>query len=136
MEINCKLAKFLNDAHKLSQCNILLTDKSKFIFTSLCFKNDIFIGKNISKDLTNLTKFFIADSNFSYTSIPAENPCISLIGNECINYTAQIILPIFHEKLDGLLVFFSTDRNYLESNLRFARTTKYFTERLSINCNM
>lgn len=136
MEINSKLTNFLNDAHKLSQCNILLTDKSKFIFTSLCFENDIFIRKNISNDLINLTKLFIDDSNFAYTTISGENCCIPLLGNESINYTAQMILPIFHKELDGFLVFFSTDRKYLESNLRFARTTQHFTEKLSDDCNM
>lgn len=132
MEINFKLTNFLNDAHKLSQCNILLADKNKFIFTSLCSKGDIFIGRNIGNDILRLTNLFVKDPNFSYTTIYNENPYISLLGNETINYTAQIILPIFHEKLDGFLVFFSTDRKYLVSNLRFAKTTKYFTEKLSI----
>ena len=131
MKINDTLTKFLNDSQKLSQCNILLSDTNRFIFTSLCFKNDIFIDKPISNDLNGLKKLFIQDYSFSYTTISSEHSCISLIGNESINYTAQIILPIFHESLDGFLIFFSTDRKYLESNLRYARTTQYFTQKLS-----
>lgn len=136
MEITTKLKSFLNDAHKLSQCNILLSDLNTFVFTSLCFEDDIFINQNISLDLLGVAKTFAKNSDSSYTTISDKNPCMKLIGNEDINYTAQIVLPIVHNELDGLLVFFSTDRNYLESNLRFARTTKYFTEKLTNFSNL
>lgn len=132
MKINNKLIDFLNDAGKLSHCNILLTNEEKFVFSHMYYEEDVFTNKHISNDLKKILKFCINDKSFTYTTISPSNPCIKLIESDNINYTAEMILPIFTDKLDGLLIFFSTDRKYLESNLRFAKTTKYFTEKLSI----
>lgn len=132
MKIDNKLIDFLNDAGKLSHCNILLTDMENFVFSHMYYEEDIFINKNISNDLKHMLHVCSNEPDFAYTTISPSNPCIKLVENEHINYTAQIILPVFSDKLVGLLVFFSTDRKYLESNLRFAKTTKYFTEKLCV----
>lgn len=127
MKINDSLITFLNNSRTLSHCSILLSDTSKFIFTALYFENDIFIDKKISNDLKNL----FMNNYECYTTISSNNPCIKLVEDDNIKYTSQIILPIIHDTFDGILIFFSTDKNYLESNLKFAQTTKYFIEKLS-----
>ena len=58
--------------------------------------------------------------------------CIPIIQNDTNNYYSQIILPICHsDKLDGILIFYRKDRNYIPSSAKSAITTKEFTEKLS-----
>ncbi len=132
MNLNDKLIQFLNDAHILSNCSILLSNRDIFIYSALCSENDIFTNSNISEDLRELNNCFVKNSEFTYATFLPDHKCINLVDGDNINYVSQIILPIFHEKLDGTLVLFSTNREFLKSNLKFAKTTQYFVEKLCV----
>ena len=131
MHISNSLNNFLNDSQSLSHSIILLADRNNFIFVSpsnpLYFNT--FMNHSISKELKHLFKQFKQEKReILYSN--SSNSTIKLIYHDSIAYQSQIILPINKNFIEGLLIFFSTDREYLPSNLRFAKTTKYLIEKL------
>lgn len=132
MHINDTLTNFLNDSQKLSHSTILLADRNNIIFVSPININyfDIFMNHSISKDLKHLFKQFHKQKKNEILYSENSNSTIKLIYHDRIAYKSQFILPINAPLMEGLLIFFSTDRDYLPSNLRYAKTTKYFIEKL------
>lgn len=132
MFINSSLNSFLNDSQRLSHSTILLANRNNIIFVSPSnigyFKT--FMNHSISKDLKHLFNQFNQQKKNEILYSRNSNSTIKLIYHDRIAYQSQIILPIVDNFLEGLLIFFSTDREYLPSNLRYARTTKYFIEKL------
>lgn len=132
MNISNSLNNFLNDSQKLSHSTILLTDRNNIIFVSpsnVEFFN-IFMNHSISKDLKHLLKQFNKQKKNEILYSKNLNSTINLIYHDSLAYEFQIILPIINNLIEGLLIFFSIDRDYLPSNLRYAKTTKYFIEKL------
>lgn len=128
--ITKSLIDFLNSSCNLSNSNIVLTDLKRIIFTSSDVEKHY-----LNNELSDSLKQILASS---YLNKPAYlnttiDSIVPLISNDNISkYKSQIILPIFHNDIaDGLLVFFTGDREYLPSNLKFAETTKHFTELFS-----
>lgn len=132
MNISNSLNNFLNDSQRLSHSIILLTDRSNVIFVSSSNTEyfNTFMNHSISKDLKYLLKKFSEQKKNEILYSKNLNSTIKLIYHDTIAYEFQIILPIIDNLVEGLLIFFSTDREYLPSNLRYAKTTKYFVEKL------
>lgn len=132
MNISNSLNNFLNDSQRLSHSIILLTDRSNVIFVSSSNAEyfNTFMNHSISKDLKYLLKKFSEQKKNEILYSKNLNSTIKLIYHDTIAYEFQIILPIIDNLVEGLLIFFSTDREYLPSNLRYAKTTKYFVEKL------
>lgn len=128
--ITKSLIDFLNSSCNLSNSNIVLTDLKRIIFTSSDVEKHY-----LNNELSDSLKKILASS---YLNKPAYlnttiDSIVPLISNDNISkYKSQIILPIFHNDItDGLLVFFTGDREYLPSNLKFAETTRHFAELFS-----
>lgn len=129
MYITKALTNFLNLSMELSKSTIILTNLEKIIFVSPSEYNNIYINKKISHNLKNIIKLYSKDitaANYINTDM---SQVIDIIDNDDVSkYQSQIILPIFNTSLEGLLIFFTEDRTYLSSNLKFAETTKHFVE--------
>lgn len=133
MYITNKLINFLNDAGFLSNSTIILTDLKKVVFVSSNSTCN-YLNKDLSCDLTNILNLYTSDMCFSDYINTSMDTIIPIVFNDSYTYMSQIILPIVHNEIvDGLLIFLSDDRKYLLSNLKFAKTTKHFTEVLSTN---
>lgn len=130
MFITKSLIDFLNSSCNLSNSNIVLTDLNRIIFIS-SDTEAYYLNNELSDSLKQiLGSAYLNKTAYLNTTI---NSIVPLIGNDNISkYKSQIILPIFHDDtLDGLLIFFTEDREYLPSNLKFAKTTKHFVELFS-----
>lgn len=127
MYITQSLINFLNSSTSLSNSNIILTDLEQVVFASSDIEKN-YLNRKLNKSLTQ-----ILDSSSlascSYLNNARESILPLIIDDNVLKYRSQIILPIIHSNApDGLLIFFTDDRKYLPSNLRFAETTKYFVE--------
>lgn len=131
MYISNKLINFLNTSSKLSNSTILLTDLEKIVFVASDDNMDFYFGKKISNSLKNILSLYRSEKAIQYMNTTMES-ITDLISHDCLSrYRSQIILPITElntNSLLGLLIFFVQDREYLPSNLKFAMTTKHFTE--------
>lgn len=130
MFITKSLINFLNSSCTLSNSNIILTDLKRIIFTSSDVEKH-YLNNELSDSLKKvLNSSYLNKTPYLNTTIDSIVP---LISNDNISkYRSQIILPIFHNDVaDGLLVFFTKDREYLPSNLKFAETTRHFAELFS-----
>ena len=128
--ITKSLIDFLNSSCYLSNSNIVLTDLKRIIFTSSDVEKH-YLNSELSESIKQvLDSPYLNKSAYLHTTIDSIVP---LVNNDNISkYKSQIILPIFHNDVaDGLLVFFTEDREYLPSNLKFAETTRHFAELFS-----
>lgn len=134
MNITKSLKKFLNISRDLSHSTILLTNLEHIICVSSLTNDDYYLQQKISNDLKQILKLYSSDASASQYLNTTMNRIIPIINNYVPNqYLSQIILPILqHEVLQGLLIFVSEDREYIASNLEFAKTTKHFVEILSL----
>lgn len=128
--ITQSLINFLNSSTSLSNSNIILTDLEQVVFASFDIEKD-YLNNKLSDSLKNfLYSHDLSNVHYFNTTVECMIPLI--INDNISKYKSQIILPIVHNNItDGLLVFFSEDREYLPSNLKFAETTKHFTELFS-----
>lgn len=126
-----KLINFLTSSSILSNSTILLTNLEKVLFVSTEEDKKKFLGKNISNSLKNILSLYQHEDAINYLNTTMES-IVTLIENDTISsYRSQIILPVVERKyatLEGLLIFFVRDRQYLQSNLNFAMTTKQFVD--------
>lgn len=129
MNISKTLTDFLILSSELSKSTIILTDLEKIIFVSPIEQNDFYIDKHISTNLKNILNLYSNEINASNYVNTDMSEVIDIIDNDDTSkYESQIILPIFNTSLEGLLIFFVSDRAYIPSNLKFAETTKHFVE--------
>lgn len=130
MFITKSLINFLNLSQNLSDSNIILTDLRRITFTSSNVEKD-YLNSELSNSLKQiLTSSHLDDISYLNTKIESIIPLIN--NDNILKYKSQIILPVVHNGiLDGLLIFFTEDREYLPSNLKFAKTTKHFVELFS-----
>lgn len=130
MFITKSLIDFLNSSCNLSNSNIVLTDLKRVIFTSSDVET-YYLNNELSDSLKQiLDSAYLNKTTYLNTTIDSIVPLID--NDNILKYKSQIILPIFHyDTLDGLLIFFTEDREYLPSNLKFAKTTKHFVELFS-----
>lgn len=130
MFITKSLIDFLNSSCNLSNSNIVLTDLKRVIFTSSDVET-YYLNNELSDSLKQiLDSAYLNKTTYLNTTIDSIVPLID--NDNILKYKSQIILPIFHDDtLDGLLIFFTEDREYLPSNLKFAETTKHFVELFS-----
>lgn len=125
--ITKSLIDFLNSSCYLSNSNIVLTDLKRIIFTSSDVET-YYLNNELSSSLKQiLSSSYLNRATYLNTTIDSIVPLID--NDNILRYKSQIILPIFHNSTpDGLLIFFTEDREYLPSNLKFAKTTKHFVE--------
>lgn len=127
MFVTKSLINFLNSSCYLSNSNIVLTDLKRIIFTSSDVET-YYLNNELSSSLKQiLSSSYLNRATYLNTTIDSIVPLID--NDNILRYKSQIILPIFHNSTpDGLLIFFTEDREYLPSNLKFAKTTKHFVE--------
>lgn len=127
MFITKSLINFLNLSQNLSDSNIILTDLKRITFTSSDVETN-YLNNELSNSLKQiLTSPHLSDICYLNTTMDSIIPLVD--DDNILKYKSQIILPIFHNSTpDGLLIFFTEDREYLPSNLKFAKTTKHFVE--------
>lgn len=128
--ITQSLINFLNSSTSLSNSNIILTDLEQVVFASSDIEKN-YLNRKLNKSLTQiLSSSCLASCNYLNNTRNSILPLI--VDDDILKYKSQIILPIFHgDIIDGLLIFFTDDREYLASNLKFAKTTKHFVELFS-----
>lgn len=127
MFVTKSLINFLNSSCYLSNSNIVITDLKRIIFTSSDVET-YYLNSELSSSLKQiLSSAYLNRATYLNTTIDSIVPLID--NDNILRYKSQIILPIFHNSTpDGLLIFFTEDREYLPSNLKFAKTTKHFVE--------
>lgn len=129
MYVTKKLIDFLNLSGELSHSTIVLTDTEKVILITSKEFTSLYLNKEISDNLKNVLQLYKSDNTaIDYINTDMTNIMNLVIDDNTSMYRSQIILPIIHDTVDGLLIFFTNDRNYIPSNLRFAMTTKHFAE--------
>lgn len=134
MYINNKLIDFLNDAQKISNSSIIVTDLDKIVFVASSSKKiHKLLNLSISNDLKQISQLFLEDiSSIDYINSSMCDVVPIIYNDDVSKYKSQIILPIIHGcDVDGLLIFVADDRYFIKSNLKFAKTTRHFTELLS-----
>lgn len=131
MYITDKLINFLNKSSMMSHSTIILTDLDNVVFASPDDKST-YLNNHISNDLQSFLKLFSQDvSSVDYINTSMTDIVPIILNDDVSKYKSQIILPIVHNNsIDGLLIFMTCDRFYIESNLKFAKTTKHFVELL------
>lgn len=134
MYITKSLIDFLSISKDLSHSTILLTSLERVIYVASEHDNSIYLDHEISSDLKQILDLYLRDSSADEYLNTTMNRIIPIIEKKDIRkYRSQIILPIIQDKqLQGLLIFVSEDREYIESNLDFAKTTKHFVEIFSM----
>ena len=134
MNISNELKDYLKQSNCNLDSNILCTDLNNILFSATNTEDEYYNDKKISLEIKNIIKSW---ENISYKKelIMIYNiSCITIIQNDINHYYSQMILPICHsDKLDGLLIFYRKDRNYIPSSAKSAITTKEFVEILSEN---
>lgn len=129
MYVTKKLIDFLNLSGELSHSTIVLTDTEKVILITSKEFTSLYLNKEISDNLKNVLQLYKSDNTaIDYINTDMTNIMNLVIDDNISRYRSQIILPIIHDTIDGLLIFFTNNRNYIPSNLRFAMTTKHFVE--------
>lgn len=132
MYITNQLIRFIEVSRKLSNSTILLTDHEKIILVAAEENKQRYENKPISKPLKKILKLYQSQSNvINYMNTSMESIVPLVVKDKTSRYRSEMILPIVHDHVDGLLIFFVRDRQYLPSNLRFAKTTKQFVEAFS-----
>lgn len=130
MYITNPLIDFLKSSSNLSNSNIILTDLEKIVFASSDIEKD-YLNSRLSNTLLQILNFVCLPST-SYFNTTVNTIIPLIIDDNVSKYKSQIILPIFHDDIpEGLLIFFTDNRTYLPSNLKFAKTTKHFVELFS-----
>lgn len=124
-----KLINFLNDSQAISNYNILLTDLNNIIIAKPSYIEETYLSKSLSYNLLELLSSITYSKNQQYLFVDKEN-ILPIFKDDSNSYASEIILPIFNkDKLFGLLIFFSYDKKFLNSNLNYAMTTKFFVEK-------
>lgn len=132
MYISAELKKYLQQSSKNLNSNILYTDLNHISFSATNEDDEYFNEQKISNELLSIIH------NWKYSPYKKDLImiynlyCIPLIQNDNCCYSSQIILSICRNtKLEGLLIFYRKDRNYIPSSANLAITTKNFVEKLS-----
>lgn len=134
MILDENIINFLHNSHIISNFNIILTDLENIIFSSTHYLSDNYLNKKISPDLKKYI-YSINCSNYQDSFILINNPfeAKALFYNDTNNYHSQIILPILYQNnVNGVLIFYSNNNNFNNNDLKFAKTAKYFVEKLII----
>ena len=129
MYITNSLIEFLHNSMILSDSNIILTDLNKVVFVASTDYNN-YLNKNLNNSLKKLLILYSSDYIYDGYMNISMNTIIPIVENDDISkYKSQIILPILHnDAIDGLLIFVTDKRKYLNSNLKYAKTAKHFVE--------
>lgn len=129
MYVTNSLIEFLNNSMILSDSTIILTDLNKVVFVASSDDNN-YLNKNLNDSLTKLLNLYAFDYTYADYMNISMNTIVPIVENDDISkYKSQIILPILHNDIiDGLLIFLTDKREYLNSNLKYAKTAKHFVE--------
>lgn len=132
MNISTELKEYLKESNKNLDSNILCTDLNNILFSATSTDNEYFNDKKISPEILTIINNWKTASYKKELIMINNLYCIPIIQNDKNHYYSQIILPICHsDNLDGLLIFYRKDRNYIPSSAKPAITTKEFVEILS-----
>lgn len=131
MQITETLINYLKDSHLQLNSNVLLTDLNKIILADIFSFNDHYLNQPLNSELLDLIQDWKDKSYSNELSLILNNNPKKFIINDTTNYSAQMIFPIFHNDiLQGLLLFFRTNGNYIKSSSKAPRTIKFFIEKM------
>lgn len=131
MQITETLINYLKDSHLQLNSNVLLTDLNKIILADIFSFNDHYLNQPLNSELLDLIQDWKDKSYSNELSLILNNNPKKFIINDTTNYSAQMIFPIFHnDMLQGLLLFFRTNGNYIKSSSKAPRTIKFFIEKM------
>lgn len=128
------ITNFLENSHTISNFNIILTDLNNIIFSRPKYSSKNYINKKISFELEKYI-YSINCSNYQDSILLINSPedTKPIYYSDTKKYYSQIILPILCENnVSGILIFYSFNNNFNDDDLKFAKTTKYFVEKLII----
>lgn len=129
MYITDNLIKFLNNSMILSDSTIILTNLDKVVFVASNDNNN-YLNKRLHNDLKRLLNLYTIDSGYAdYMNVSMDTIVPIVEDDDISKYKSQIVLPVIHnDTIDGLLIFITDKREYLDSNLKYAKTAKHFVE--------
>jgi len=132
MRLTKEAKEYLSESIDAVKSEILVADLDKVLFSANKRAKKIFAYRNISSQLKAITESWQMQGPEAEVFISEPSECIDIIPNDSYKYTSQIFLPIYQEnKLVGVFMHFTDNRKYIWSNLRNAKTLKYFTELLT-----
>ena len=132
MNISTELKEFLKQSNKNLDSNILCTDLNNILFSATNTDNEYFNEKKISSEILLIINSWKNASNKNELIMIYNLYCIPIIQNDTTKYYSQLILPLCHnDKLNGLLIFYRKEQNFIPSSAKPAITTKQFVEELS-----
>lgn len=132
MNISNELKKYIEESYKNLNSNILYTDLNEILFSATTDENNFFEQKKFSNEILLIINSWKNASNKNELIMIYNLYCIPIIQNDTTKYYSQLILPLCHnDKLNGLLIFYRKEQNFIPSSAKPAITTKQFVEELS-----
>lgn len=144
MNLSDRLFDYLFTTSKVLDAGIIITNLSHIVYANAEFSKNrynpidekLFINNKISDDLHGIITEWSKITNFDNNLFKMYNKdknmdTLKLIDNDDTSYYAQLVFPLFHNnKLDGLFICFRTHKNYINSSVKPARTTRNLTEKM------
>ena len=134
MQLSKDLRNYLNSSYTFIHSNILFTNLNKILLTYTNKLNDNYANKTLGKEILKLIDNWKNTKGFDDNFICINDSLYEIIENDKITYSAQMIFPIYHnEVLDGLIIFFRQQGNYIPSSCKAPKTIRNFAEIMSDN---
>ncbi|MDO5556640.1 MAG: hypothetical protein Q4G05_00120 [Clostridia bacterium] len=135
MKFPDNLLEYLSDSVNVLQAGILVTDLTNIVYSNVSYYNfpDTYANKEISTDIKNTISKWSNTKDFEESFFEMRTTdTINIINNDTSNYTGQIIFPIYHKgKLAGTFICFRLHKDYVDTSVKPAMTTRHFVELMS-----
>lgn len=136
MYLNENLIKFLESSAEISKTTIYISDIKKIRLVTVPNKSAKKLDKLVSRELLESLLIIGTGIEQDRYIVNSKNHIIPLLedGTEEINFTSQIILPIWADnELQGSLILTSDNRILDDYDLELARSIQMFIEESIIN---
>lgn len=131
MTITQNLKDYLKSCSNIVNSNIILADLNKIILT-FAEHDECYQNKTLSQDIRKLGIDWSSSTSFNNNYIMLNNNCLMIIDDDAEKYSAQLIFPIYHNNsLDGYLIFFRNNDNYVASSCKAPLSIREFVENMS-----
>ena len=113
MVLSSRLEEYIIQSIHVSKSNIIITDLENVKFSKTIDRNVNYSINNCSLDIR--AKHLVNSSNFSNPNsclLLNNDECIRILENDPINYTCQMIFPLYDFKnhIQGLLILYRLSR--------------------------
>lgn len=133
MIITEDLKAYLEDTINIINSEIIVTDLNIVLFTCFNSSNNSILNKALSQDMKELYHTWKNQTSFNNNFLILNKEFKNItVDNDFIDYSAQMIFPIYHNNsIDGFIVFFRIIGNYIESSAKAPTTVRNFIEKFS-----